>query len=76
MLYCREVLDDFRLAKQQFPNDEALSIVSEALQLSQSAIFYDKKLLPVQMIGRIQNSEVRKLYSFVNIIIITAYFEH
>ncbi|KAK3726964.1 hypothetical protein RRG08_004057, partial [Elysia crispata] len=57
----RAVLDDFHDARLAFPDDLALEGVSEALQLSQSALAYDVRLLPTQLLGRIRSKQIRDL---------------
>ena len=50
----RRVIDDFDQARQVFTDDEDITLVAEALQLSQNALFYDVNQLPGQLLGRIR----------------------
>ncbi|GFR71651.1 NACHT and WD repeat domain-containing protein 1 [Elysia marginata] len=57
----RSVLDDFHDARLTFPGVLALEGVGDALQLSQSALAYDVRLLPSQLLGRIRSKRIRSL---------------
>lgn len=58
----REVLDDYLLACETFPQDEAILTITEALQLSQDALSYDPDQLPSQLIGRLPDVPVNKYF--------------
>ncbi|KAL3870806.1 hypothetical protein ACJMK2_038846 [Sinanodonta woodiana] len=50
------VMDDFALAKSEFPKDETIKFIHGALQISQDSLLYDPDQLPVQMILRLENT--------------------
>ena len=61
-LFFRQILDDFSLARQAFPEENDLTLVAEALQLSHGALNYDPRQLPGQIVGRI--SQVSQIISY------------
>ncbi|XP_022342057.2 NACHT and WD repeat domain-containing protein 2-like isoform X2 [Crassostrea virginica] len=54
---CREVIDDFDLARRTFPNEKVLDLIGEACQLSEDDIIYDPLMFPSQMIDRLMNEK-------------------
>ncbi|XP_048740917.2 NACHT and WD repeat domain-containing protein 2-like [Ostrea edulis] len=56
----RQLLDDFEIAHEFFPNDKAISQIGHSLRLSESALLYDASLLVSQMLGRLPCNEDTK----------------
>ncbi|KAK6192030.1 hypothetical protein SNE40_003581 [Patella caerulea] len=50
----RQLLDDYIQARNQYPDDEDIKCVEDALQLSQNALQYNNNELPSQLLGRIE----------------------
>ena len=65
----RSILHDFQDAHHVYPDDLALDGVGEALQLSQSALTYDVRLLEAQLFGRMRSSRAgRNTLFFLNVV--------
>uniref|UniRef100_K1Q937 Uncharacterized protein n=1 Tax=Magallana gigas TaxID=29159 RepID=K1Q937_MAGGI len=53
----RQLMEDFELAGDVYPNDESINYIGHALRLSQSALIYDGDTLVSQMLGRLPSNE-------------------
>lgn len=56
------VLDDFFVARQEFPDDRVFETMHKALQLSQDALIYDTDQLAPQMLDRLASQKVEYLF--------------
>ncbi|KAK3601003.1 hypothetical protein CHS0354_008112 [Potamilus streckersoni] len=54
------VMDDFALAKSEFPEDEAIKMIHDVLQISQDSLLCDPNQLPVQMILRLESNMAKE----------------
>ncbi|XP_061197445.1 NACHT and WD repeat domain-containing protein 2-like [Saccostrea echinata] len=57
---CREVIDDFDLARRSFPKEKDLELIGEAFQLSEDDVIYDPLMFPSQMIDRLADEKIVK----------------
>lgn len=55
---CREVIDDFDLARRKFPKEKVLDLIGGACQLSEDDVIYDPLMFPSQMIDRLTNEQI------------------
>ena len=55
-LWFRVLLQDLKMARATFPEDQDLQVVTECLQLSQEALTFDAGELSSQLIGRIHGT--------------------
>ncbi|KAL3870807.1 hypothetical protein ACJMK2_038847 [Sinanodonta woodiana] len=60
------VMHDFASAKKKFPEDEAIQMIHDALQISQGSLLYDPDQLPVQMILRLESTQTKAAKDFIS----------
>ena len=56
--YFRQVIEDLKSAANVFTGDKLISIILEAIYLSQKALMQDPRQLGAQLIGRLENNKV------------------
>ena len=54
------MVDDFDHARKKFPNDAQLSLIGDAIQLSEDDMIYDPLMFPGQMLDRMAGEKVRR----------------
>ena len=59
--YFRQVIEDLKSAANVFTIDKLITMILEAIILSQKALMQDPRQLGSQMIGRLENNEVSRL---------------
>ncbi|KAL4236659.1 hypothetical protein ACF0H5_005044 [Mactra antiquata] len=52
-----QIMDDFTMAKEHFPNDDLLCSINDTLHLAQEGLLYDPNQLIPQMLGRLPRNK-------------------